>query len=79
LYTETTPGVFPFYRAIDTSNLAGAAFQTTGKFDHHLLLFVKGVKVGGTGINTETFFAGVADFLVKSDMGLFVIFKGVEG
>jgi hypothetical protein len=79
LYTETTPGVFPFDGTIDAGDLAGAAFQTTRKLNHHLSLFVKGVEVCRTGINAESFFAGVADLLIERDMGLFVIFKGIEG
>ena len=58
--------------------MTGATFQTTGKFDHHLSLFVQGVKVCRTGIDTESFFAGMADFLIKSDMGLLVVFKGIQ-
>jgi hypothetical protein len=77
LYTESTPGIFPFDGAVDTGDLAGAAFQTTGKFDHHLSLFVKGVEVCRTGIDTKTFFTVLADFLIERDMGLFVIFKSI--
>jgi hypothetical protein len=77
LYTKSTPGVFPFDRAIDAGDLAGTAFQTTGKFDPHLSLFIKRIEVCRTGVNTESFFAGVADFLIKSDMGFFIVFKGI--
>jgi hypothetical protein len=77
LYTESTPGIFPFDRAVDAGDLAGAAFQTAGKFDHHLSLFVKGVEVCRTGIDTKTFFTVLADFLIERDMGLFVIFKSI--
>jgi hypothetical protein len=77
LYTESTPGIFPFDRAVDTSDLAGATFQTTGKFDHYLSLFIKGIEVCRTGIDTETFLTVLTDFLIERDMGLFVIFKGV--
>jgi hypothetical protein len=79
LYTETIPWIFPFDGAVDTSDLAGAAFQTTGKFDTHLSLLVKRIEVCWTGINTETFFAVLTDFLVDVDMGFFVVFKGIEG
>jgi len=79
LYTESTPGVFPLDGAINTSDLASAAFQTTGKFHHHLTLFIKRVEVCRTGINAEPFFAGVADFLIERDMGFFIVFKSIEG
>jgi len=77
LYTESTPGIFPFDGAIDAGDLAGAAFQTTGKLNHHLSLFVKGVEVCRTGIDTKAFFTVLADFLIERDMGLFVIFKSI--
>jgi hypothetical protein len=79
LYTETIPWIFPFHGAVDTSDLAGAAFQTAGKFDHHLSLLGKRIEVCRTGINTETFFAVLTDFLIQSDMRLFIILKGIEG
>ena len=79
LYTETAAGVFPFDGAIDAGDLTGAAFQTTGKLNHHLSLFVKGVKVCRAGVNAESFFAGVADFLIKRNVGLFVILKSIQG
>jgi hypothetical protein len=78
LYTETTAGVFPFDGAIDAGNLAGPAFQTTGKLNHHLSLFIKRVKVCRAGIDTKSFFTVVTNFLVKSDMGFFVVFEGIE-
>jgi hypothetical protein len=78
LYTKTTAGVFPFDGVIDAGDLAGAAFQTSGKLNHHLSFFVKGIKVCRAGINAESFFAGVTDFLIKSDMGLFVIPKSIK-
>jgi hypothetical protein len=78
LYTESTPGIFPFDRAVDTGDLAGATFQTTGKFDHHLSLFIKGIEVCRTGINAESFFTGVANFLIKGDMGILIVFKGIQ-
>jgi len=77
LHTETTPGVVPFYRPIDTGDHTGATFQTTSKFHGHLSFFVQRVKIGRAGINTEPFFAGMADILIKCDMGLFVVFKGI--
>jgi len=79
LYSETTPGIFPFYGPVETGDLTGAAFQTTGKFDHHLSLFVQGVKVCGAGVNAESFFTGVANLLIKSDMGFLVVLKGIQG
>jgi hypothetical protein len=78
LYTESTPGIFPFDRTVDTGDLAGATFQTTGKFDHHLSLFIKGIEVCRTGIDTKTFLTVLTDFLIERDMGLFVILKGVQ-
>jgi hypothetical protein len=79
LYTKATPGIFPFHGPVDTGNLASAAFQATGKLDHHLSFFVKGIKVCRTGKNAESFFAGVADFLIKGDMGFLVVLKGIKG
>jgi hypothetical protein len=78
LNTETTSGIFPFDRTIDAGNLTGPAFETTGKFDHHLSLFVKGVKVCWTGINTEMFFTFLTDFWVEENVGFFVVFKGIQ-
>jgi hypothetical protein len=79
LYTKATPGIFPFHGAVDTGDLASAAFQATGKFDHHLSLFIKGVKVCRAGINAESLFARMADFLIESDMGLLIVLKSIEG
>jgi hypothetical protein len=79
LYTEATPGIFPFHGPVDTGNLASAAFQATGKLDHHLSLFIQGVKVCRAGINAESFFAGVADFLIQGDMGFLVVLKSIKG
>ena len=78
LNTKTTARIFPFNGVVDTSDLAGAAFQTTSKFHHHLSLFVKGIEVCRTGIDTKTFFTVLANFLIQRDVGLFVIFKGIE-
>jgi hypothetical protein len=77
LYTVSTFGIFPLDGAIDAGDHTGATFQATGKFHRHLSLFVQRVKVGRAGINTEPFFAGMADFLIKSDVGLLVVFKGI--
>jgi phosphatidate phosphatase PAH1 len=77
LNSESTMGIFPFDGTIDTGDLAGAAFQTAGKFDHHLSLLVQSIEVCRTGINAKTFFAVMTDFLVKLDMGFFIILKGI--
>ena len=79
LDTKSAFGMFPLYGTIDAGNHAGAAFQTPGKFDGHLSFFAEGVKVCRTGINTESFFTGVTDFLIKGDVAFFVVFKGIEG
>ena len=78
---DTKPAfrIFPFHGTIHAGNHAGAAFQTSGKFDGPLVFFVEGVKVCGAGINAESFLTGGTDFLLKKDMGLFVVFKGIEG
>src|SRR4030042_3277758 len=73
-----TSGVFPFHRAIDAGDHAGATFETAGKFHYHLSFLIQGVEVCGTGIDTETLLAGLADFLVQQDMSLVVIFESVE-
>jgi len=73
-----TSGVFPFHRAIDAGDHAGAAFETAGKFHHHLSFLIQGVEVCRAGINTEPLLAGLADFLVEEDMGLFIVFESVE-
>jgi hypothetical protein len=77
LNAKTTTRVFPFDRTIDTGDLAGAAFQTSGILDHHLPFFVQRIEVCRTGINAETLLAVMADFLVKRNMGFLVVFKGV--
>ena len=74
-----TSGVFPFHRAIDAGDHAGATFETAGKFHHHLSFLIQGVKVCRAGIDTETLLAGLADFLVEQDVGLLIVFKGIEG
>jgi hypothetical protein len=78
LDTEPAPWIFPLDGAIDAGDLAGAAFQTTSKFDYDLFFLVERVKVCRAGINAEMFFAGMAYFLIKSDMTLFVVFKGIK-
>jgi hypothetical protein len=77
LDTKSTAGIFPFDRPIDTGDLAGPAFQTSGILDHHLPFFVQRIQVCRTGINAETFFAGMADLLFQRDMGFFIVFKGI--
>ena len=78
LDTKSATGVFPFDGAIDAGDLARAAFQTTGKLNQHFSLFVKGVKVCRASIDTKPFFTIVTNFLVKSDMGFFVVLEGIE-
>jgi hypothetical protein len=78
LNAKTTVRVFPFDGAIDTGDLAGAAFQTPSILDHHLPFFVQRIEICRTGINAETLFAGMADVLVQRDMGFFIVFKGIE-
>jgi hypothetical protein len=73
-----TSGVFPFHRAIDAGDHAGATFETAGKFHHHLSFLIQGVEVCGTGIDTETLLAGMADFLIQQDMGLLIVFKSIK-
>ena len=73
-----TSGVFPFHRAIDAGDHAGPAFETAGKFYHHLSLFIQGVKICRTGIDTEPFLAGMADFLIEKNMGFLIVFKSVK-
>ena len=79
LDTESAFGIFQFHGTIDAGNHAGAAFQAPGKFDGYLSFFAEGVKVCRTGVNAVSFFTGVTDLLIKKDMGLFVVFKGIEG
>ena len=79
LHTKSTFGIFPFHGTIDAGNHADAAFQTPGKFDGHLFFFGEGLKVCRAGINAESFFTGVTDFLIKKDLELFIVFKGIAG
>jgi hypothetical protein len=79
LNTKSTPRVFPFDGTIDAGYLAGAAFQTTGIFGHHLSFFIQSIEVCRAGIDAKTFFATMTDVLVKLYMGLFVVFKGIQG
>ena len=74
-----TSGIFPFDRTIDASDHAGAAFETAGKFHHHLSFLIQGVEVCRAGIDTETLLAGLADFLIEKNMGFLIVFKGIEG
>jgi len=74
-----TSGIFPFDRTIDASNHAGPAFETAGKFHHHLSFLIQGVKICRAGIDTEPLLAGMADFLIQKDVGLLIVFKGIEG
>jgi hypothetical protein len=78
LHSESTTGIFPFDRTINTGDLTRAAFQTAGIFDGHLFFLVQRIKVCRAGINAKTFFAIMTDFLVKLDMGFFVVFKGIQ-
>ena len=73
-----TSGIFPFHRAIDAGDHAGATFETAGKFHHHLSFLIQGVEVCGTGIDTETLLAGMADFLIEKNMGFLIVFKSIK-
>jgi hypothetical protein len=79
LDTESAPGVFPLNGAIDTGDLTGAAFQATGKLDYYLSLLIKSIEVRWASIDTKVFLTVLTDFLVKRDMGFFVVFKSIEG
>src|SRR4030042_2927125 len=74
-----TSGVFPFHRAIDAGDHAGSAFETAGKFHHHLSFLIQGVEVCRAGIDTEPLLTGMTDFLVEKNMGFLIVFKGIEG
>jgi len=78
LNTKFTPRVSPFDGTIDAGDLAGAALQTSGILDHHFPFFVEGIEVRRTGVDTETFFAVAADTLIEQDVGLFVVFEGIN-
>ncbi len=75
--SESATGIFPLDGAIDTGDLAGAAFQTAGIFDDHLSFLIQRIKVCRAGINTETFFTVMTDFLVKLDMVFFIVLKSI--
>jgi hypothetical protein len=75
---EPALGILPFNRTIDAGNHTRAAFQTAGKFDHHLSLFIKGIKVCRAGINAKPLFAALTDLLVEVNMGFFVVFEGIK-
>ena len=79
LDAKSAPGISPFDRPVDTGDHAGAALQTTGKFNDHLPLLREGIEIGRTGIDTEAFFTCLADFGVKYYMVFFIIFKSVKG
>ena len=72
-----TAGILPFDGAIDAGDHAGPAFETAGKFYHHLSLFIQGVKICRTGIDTEPLLTGMADFLIEKDVGFLIVFKGI--
>ena len=73
-----TSGIFPFDRTIDASDHAGSAFETAGKFHHHLSFLIQGVEVCRAGIDAESLLAGVTDFLVEKNMGFLIVFKSIE-
>jgi len=77
LNAKFTTGVFPFDRTIDTGDLTRAAFQTSCELNDHFPLLVERIEVCRTGINAESFFAEMADFLVKGDVCFFIVLKGV--
>jgi len=79
LYATPAPGVLPSDRAIGAGDHAGPALETTGKFDGHLPFFRQPIEVCGACINTKSFFTGLTDLLIEKDMGLFVVFEGIEG
>jgi hypothetical protein len=62
---------------INAGNHTSPAFQTAGKFDAHLSLFIQSIEVCRTGINAEPLFAVLTDILVKANMGLFMVFKSI--
>jgi len=68
----------PFYRTIDTCHHASPTFKATGELNDHLPFFIKGIKVGWTGIDTESFSAVLTDFLIDLDVGFVIVFKGIE-
>jgi hypothetical protein len=79
LNTKSTTGIFPLNRTVNTGDLTGTAFQTTGIFDHHLSFLIQSIEICRAGINAKTFFAVMTDFLVKLDMGFLIVFKGIQG
>jgi hypothetical protein len=78
LDTKSAFGVVPSDGPIDAGNHARATFEATRKFDGHLPFLSQGVKVCRTGIDAESFFTGVADFLIEMDVGFFVVFECIE-
>jgi len=69
----------PFYRAIDTGHHASPAFKATGELNDHFTFFIEGIKISRASIDTESFSAVLTDFLIDLDVGLFIVFKGIEG
>jgi len=78
LDAKSALGVFPFNGAVDTGNHTGATFKTTREFYGHLPLLGEGVQVCRAGIDAESFLAGVTDLLIKKDVGLFIVLKGIQ-
>jgi hypothetical protein len=78
LNAESALGVSPLHGTIDAGDHAGAALETTRILHDHLPFFVEGIEICRTGIDAETFFAWVTDFLVKLDMSFFIILEGIE-
>jgi hypothetical protein len=79
LDAKPAPGISPIDRPVDTGDHAGAALQTTGKLDDHLPFLCEGIEIGRTGIDTESLLARLTGLLVESDVGLLVIFDGIQG
>ena len=71
-------GVVPFDGPIGAGNHACATFEAPRKFDGHLPFLSQRVKVCRTGIDAESFLTGAADLLIEMDVGLFVVFEGIE-
>jgi hypothetical protein len=78
LDTKTALRIGPLNGTINAGDHTSAAFQTAGKFDHYLSLFIKRIKVGRTGINAKPFFAALTDLLVEANMRFFVVLKSVQ-
>jgi hypothetical protein len=78
LDAESALGVFPFDGAIDTGNHARATFEATRKFDGHLAFLGEGVQVCRAGIDAEPLLAGLTDLLIKENMRLGIVLKGIQ-